>query len=239
MNKILTTAIFSLLLIMTGGQVSAGPRISLSEASFNFGKTAQHTNVSHTFWIKSTGDEELVITKVIPGCGCTKAPLTDSTLAPGDSAALEIIFSTKSYRGYVSKKPYVETNISDERVYLRIDAELIPKPDSQFYPIRIEPYKVDVSQFSEKPRRKAKFSITNISDTDLELKLIDDNNKKFKVDLPGKIKAGETAEGMIDVYEEYVDDEFDQSITFELNDANRSRYSLPVRRIIRNISAKN
>ena len=230
---ILLTGIFTISAITAYG----GPRISLSESNFNFGKTAQYADVSHTFWIKSVGDETLHITKVIPGCGCTKAPLTDSILAPGDSAALEIIFSTKSYRGYVSKKPYLETNISDEKVYLRIDAELRPQPDSEFYPIKITPFKIDVSQFSDKVRRKAKFTIENLSGQDLELTMIDNDNKKFTISLPKKIKAGEIAEGMIDVLESEINTEFNQSITFELNDSANSRYSLPVRRIIRNVDA--
>lgn len=221
------------LLLFISNVVYGGPMIEIKNGSFNFGKTAQHAAVSHTFWIKSTGDQPLEITKVIPGCGCTKAPLKDSTLAPGDSTSLEIIFSTKSYRGYVSKKPYLETNIGEDKSYLRIDAELMPKPDSQFYPLRISPYNVDVSQFSDKVRRKAKFVIENLSDTDLTLSVVDMDSKNFDLDLPKKIKAGESVTGMIDVHEDKVDLEFEQSFTFETSDGNR--YSLPVKRIIRKI----
>ncbi len=212
----------------------AAPMIEIKEPSFNFGKVAQRTSVSHTFWIKSTGTDTLRIERVVPGCGCTKAPLQDSVLAPGDSTSIEIIFATKSFRGYVAKKPYLETNISDEKVYLRIDAELFPKPES-IGPIAFEPYKLDVSQYSKKPRSKAKFHLVNKSDKDYEITLIDMNNKSFDLKLPMKIKAGETIEGMITVHKDKLDTEFNSSFTIEINDDFRTRLSLPIRRIIRNL----
>lgn len=105
---------FALILIFTLS-VLAGPAVDISPDSFNFGKTIQRSKVSHTFWIKSTGDQDLIITKIEPGCGCTQAPIGDTVVAPGDSTALEIILSTKSYRGFLSKRPYILTNASDEK----------------------------------------------------------------------------------------------------------------------------
>lgn len=220
------------ILLVATSSVFAQPKIQINETSFNFGKCPQHAEVSHTFWLKSVGTENLVITEVVPGCGCTKAPLKDSVLAPGDSTSLEIIFSTKSYRGFVAKKPYIVTNISEEKIYLRIDAELVPEPET-IGPVSFEPYKVDVSQFTEAPRRKAKFHLVNKSGRDYDIKLLDVSSKPFEVKLPNKIKAGETVEGMLTVNEDMVDSEFDSSITIEINDDFSSRISLPIKRIIR------
>ena len=164
--------IYLIIILSVVVSVNAEPMIQINETSFNFGKVAQRISVSHTFWIKSVGTDTLKIEKVIPGCGCTKAPLQDSVLAPGDSTSIEIIFATKSYRGFVAKKPYLLTNISEEKVYLRIDAELFPKPET-IGPINFEPYNLDVSQFSEKTRSKAKFHLVNKSDKDYEITLID------------------------------------------------------------------
>lgn len=210
----------------------AGPVVEIPNPLFDFGKVCQRAQVAHTFWIKSVGDDTLRITKVVPGCGCTKAPLQDSVIAPGDSAALEIFFSTKSYRGIVSKRPYLETNAGEEKVYVKITSELLPEPDSAM-PLSLSPYNLDVSQFTQKPRRRAKFLIHNKSDQDYEITLVDWSRKHFDVKLPNKIKAGETAEGMVIVHEEAVETEFEQSLTFEINDEANSRYSLPVKRMYR------
>jgi len=212
--------------------VSAAPAIEIAGPVFDFGKVTQHTDISHTFWIKSVGTDTLRILKVEPGCGCTKAPLRDSVLAPGDSTDLEIIFSTRSYRGYVSKKPYLETNIGDEdedRVFLKIQAELIPNPDDMT-PIHLKPYQLDVSQFTQKPRRKAHFKIINVTDQTYEITPVDTSYKYFDVELPKKIGPGETVEGTVIVHDDALEKEFYQSITFELNDDGNSRFSLPVQR---------
>ena len=226
--------IFVLCLLLLSISAFAAPGIELSESSFNFGKAPQKAEVSHTFWIKSTGTDTLVIEKVIPGCGCTKAPLKDSVLAPGDSTSLEIIFETKSFRGFVAKKPYLETNISEEKIYLRIDAELFPKPES-ILPVGFEPFKLDVSQFTEKPRSKAKFHLVNKSDKDYEIKMIDIKDKVFDIKMPKKIKAGETIEGILTVHDDKLDTQFQSSFTIQLNDDFQTRISLPIRRILRNI----
>lgn len=224
-----------LIILSVSVSVYAGPQIEILEPSFNFGKAPQRAAVSHTFWIKSIGTDTLRILKVIPGCGCTKAPLQDSVLAPGDSTSLEIIFETKSFRGFVAKKPYLETNISEEKTYLRIDAELFPKPES-IGPVSFEPYKLDVSQFTEKPRSKGKFHLVNKSDQDYEITVVDMNNKVFDLKLPKKIMAGETVEGMIIIHKDKLGLEFETSFTIEINDDFRTRVSLPIRRIMRNIN---
>ena len=227
-----------LLLLITGltlGLAASGstqPAVQLSEPGFNFGKTAQHAIITHTFWIKSTGTDTLRITHVEPGCSCTEAPLADSVLAPGDSVALEILFSTRSYRGFVSKRPYIETNASADKLYLRIDCELVAE-DTAFYPIQIGPVHVDVSQFNKLPRRKAKFSVTNKSDKVYDIQVIDDKGKDFDIQLPKQIKGGETLEGFVEVHDNALEKGVEQSVTFQINDDTATRFTIPVKRMYR------
>jgi len=115
-------------------------------------------------------------------------------------------------------------------------------PDST-YPIIIYPYKFDISQFGEAERKSLEFEITNVSEEDLEVKLIDMPYNMFKVKLPNKVKAGEKKSGKIEIMDEYVTEEFEKSITIELNDKALSRFTVPVKRQIRipggNLTKKN
>lgn len=210
----------------------AGPAIELPDSEFNFGRISQHAKVAHRFWVKSTGDDTLRILKVEPGCGCTKAPLKDSILAPGDSTSLDIIFSTKSYRGFVSKRPYLVTNIGEERYYVRISSELLPEPENAM-PVSLSPARLDVSQFRAKPRLKAKFLVLNKGDVDLDILLVDYAEDYFTVELPAQVKAGETIEGIIAIHEHLEKEEFDCSLTIQISDEERTRYSLPIKRMYR------
>ena len=55
----------------------------------------------------------------------------------------------------------------------------------------------------------------------------------FQVDLPDKVSAGKIAKGEITLSDEYIDQEFEKSITVEVNDASKSRFTIPVKRVIR------
>ena len=52
--------------VIAGTALSA-PRLTIPETHFDFGFVPQHSKISHTFWLFSTGDDELKILKVVPG----------------------------------------------------------------------------------------------------------------------------------------------------------------------------
>lgn len=211
--------------------LSAGPAVEIAPRTFDFGKTLQHATVSHIFWIKSTGDAKLRIIEVNPGCGCTRAPLRDSTLAPGDSTSLEIIFSTRSFAGDITKRPYLRTNASSEKVYMTIKSQVVIDPD-ELAPLRFTPYQVDVSQRPGRERRHALFLIENVSDQTLRLRLVDSPAGHLEITLPDKLEGGETAEGLVVVRPEATGAAFEKSFTLEVSGLQRTRFSVPVRRVL-------
>ena len=232
MNKRLLYLSFALLLAVCAASLMAAPRAEIVNPVFNFGRVSQQVTIYHTFWIKSTGDDTLIIKRVEPGCGCTKAPVQDTVLAPGDSTRMQIFFSTWQYRGYVIKKPHIITNAPDSITYAQILAQPITDPAS-IRPVTVEPFKVDVSQFSSAVRRKATFKISNMGSQDYPLELVEASGGVFDVELPPMVKAGETVEGTIIVHDDAVKIEFQTSFTFEVGDEGRTRFTLPVRRMYR------
>ena len=153
-------------------------------------------------------------------------------LPVGDSARLEIIFDTKTYKSKVSKRPKIQTNEGPPDKRVTITATITPRPDST-YPIRIVPYKVDMSQFSDKIIDDAEFSITNVSEEALDISMISFAKTHFSVDLPDKIKPGETVSGKITIHKDYLAKSFNKSFTIELSDKQASRFTVPVKRTIR------
>lgn len=230
MTRVLILLALGLTVMITA--VRAGPNIEIREDSFNFGRAAQHAVLSHRFKIASTGDDTLIITKIVPGCGCTKAPLADSILAPGEETTLELFFSTKSFRGIVNKKAYLETNIGEAKYYIRFQSELLPQPDT-IMPIHLSPSRLDISQFKPKVRRRAKFWIHNKDSVDYRIKVIDYADKVFDVKMPEIVQAHDSAWGGIIIKDEAIPTAFEHSVTFELDDGSGIRYSLPIKRLYR------
>ena len=70
--------------------------------------------------------------------------------------------------------------------------------------------------------------ITNISDSEISIKVIDFDYDNFQVNLPDKIMAGETVQGKISLLDMNNDKTFYKSLTIEVNDEKKTRYTIPV-----------
>ncbi|NLL12550.1 MAG: DUF1573 domain-containing protein [Fibrobacter sp.] len=85
MNKLLCSSVFLGILSMQL-VVTAAPMISVDSVDFDAGTVYEGAgkSVKHTFTIKNTGDESLVIQKIRASCGCTAVDY-DSIIQPGAS----------------------------------------------------------------------------------------------------------------------------------------------------------
>ena len=54
-------------LILSFNSVQGTPRLTIPEASFDFGFAPQNASLTHVFWLHSTGDDTLKILNVKPG----------------------------------------------------------------------------------------------------------------------------------------------------------------------------
>jgi hypothetical protein len=208
---------------------SAGPLLTLSEERFDFGYVPQNSKVSHLFWLHNTGDLDLKIVKVTPGCGCTQAPLDKEIVPPGDSARLEIIFSTRLYFNNVSKSPTIECEGISGLCSVTISTYVIPRPDSA-RPLILEPFKLDISQYGEEVRDRATFTVTNTSDKELKLTAVDAGKDFGVLTLPESIGPKQTVEAELVLKPEMLGSELTRSVTFQVNDEKKTRYTVPVLR---------
>ena len=111
---------------------------------------------------------------------------------------------------------------------------MVPRPDST-YPIIIKPYKLDLSQFSEKLIDRVEFAVENVSEQDLDVSLIAAYDDLFEVTLPESIKAGETAAAQLKLVNQSHLKSFAKCFTMEVTaaDSTSSRFTVPVKRTLR------
>jgi hypothetical protein len=158
--------------------------------------------------------------------------LKNKEIAVGDSTELEIIFMTGKRRGASSKSPTIQTNEGPPQRRVTIRSTVVQQPDST-YPITIKPYKLYVSRAGEIEVDEAVFDITNVSDANLGLSVVGQPPGYFEVELPENIIPGESAECKLKVNPEFLEGAFEKSITIELTDNAKSRFTIPVvRRLI-------
>lgn len=116
--------------------LATGPLIRFSERTWDFGPLRQHVQVSHTFTIRNAGTAVLRILKVEPDCGCTIATPADTVLAPGQSTALDVTFTSRDFEGPQRKVIIIETNDPAEpRIDLLLLADV--QPDISIKPSRL------------------------------------------------------------------------------------------------------
>ena len=132
----------------------------------------------------------------------------------------------------MKKNPRITTNEGPPDKRVGIETTVVVRPDST-YPAIIDPYKLDLSQFSEKKVWQKEFEITNVSDVPLEVTLIALPIGLMKVELPDRIEPGESGKGRVTLLDGAMEESFEKSFTFELSDEEHSRFTVPVKRSMR------
>ncbi len=125
---------------ITTAWAQQGARIVSDELTYNFGTIAEADGyASHTFTIKNTGDEPLVITRVTASCGCTRPEWTKAPIAPGKSGEVKITYNPKGRPGPFYKTVSIFSNGKKGSYSLAIKGDVTPKPSR---PVIVYPYSI-------------------------------------------------------------------------------------------------
>ena len=213
------------------GSGIAKPKLDIPETGFDFGFIFQNSIVSHKYLLRSVGDERVEITSVKPGCGCTKAPVGKNILEPGDSTWIELVFDSKHFQGSLTKGAFIYSSDTTGRHQIIFSGYIINNAQNT-QPVSITPYKLDISQLSSKPRTEMEFTLKNGSNQDLTLTLVDFPEDYVTIDFPEKLAGGQSATGKIRLTDTALKEEFEKSFTFEANDPQHSRFTVPIKRTV-------
>lgn len=99
--------------------------LKLSEDFFDFGSIVQGEVVSHTFHFHNAGNGELIISDLIPDCGCTLPKIEKKSLKPGEESYVEVIFDSKGWAGSQYKSVTLRTNSPNREKTVTIKANVV------------------------------------------------------------------------------------------------------------------
>ena len=103
--------------------VHTAPAFSWSETTFDFGKTKAGEPVTHKFTFTNAGSEALLITSVVPSCGCTVADYSKDPIPANGSGYIKATYNAAK-PGVFSKTVTVHANTSEATVLLTIKGEV-------------------------------------------------------------------------------------------------------------------
>jgi hypothetical protein len=91
---------------------SSGPApiIQFSETKFEFGRLLAGDILNHEFTFTNAGDAELVISSVVPACGCTSLTEWTKSIPPGGTGKIPLEFNTTGMLGPVNRSVAVYSN---------------------------------------------------------------------------------------------------------------------------------
>lgn len=91
-------------------QDAGGPRLVLSQDSWDFGAVWVEERPTLTLTVRNEGTAELRLTDVRSTCGCTVAQPTRRVVPPGESTDIQVTFDTTGKQGAVTSQVIVESN---------------------------------------------------------------------------------------------------------------------------------
>lgn len=205
-------------------------KVYAGEVDFQFGYMPNDASVSHSYWLHSRGEDSLKILRVKPACGCTKAPLKKEVIAAGDSGEVELVFhASAGQKGNMSKTATVTCNDNDKGNFqLRFGANVYSKENTDsLTPLTLS--QGFVKWDLEGKSKEQTITLKNVSSAPVMIKLITQPYGFVIVDLgSGDIRPGQTRDIKVRIAPEFQGQDFTKSFTFECNDANKTRYSVPV-----------
>jgi hypothetical protein len=151
-------------------------------------------------------------------------------LAVGDSTEIALIFNSKGFKGKVQKGAGITTNDTTATgLYISLTGE-VTNSDSTF-PLLILPPHLDFTPFFKEKVMVKKTGIKNVSHKEIKLKIIDSPTGYLEVRLSSEnIKPSKEIELVAKLNSKLKEDSFNKSITLELNDKNKTRFTIPVKR---------
>jgi hypothetical protein len=156
-----------------------------------------------------------------------------SELAVGDSTWIELIFTTGSNKGTVSKSARVTTNdtiVGPISISFKVDAA---EPTDSAYKLAAQPFQLDFGPIEAKRRPKLETKITNLSPEEMELSVVAYPPDYFKkVQLSNDdLKPGDDTKLKVELNRDREEEQFRKTITIEgksKTNTDKIRITIPV-----------
>lgn len=154
-------------------------------------------------------------------------------LAVGDSTEIEVVLNSKGYKGKLQKRFPVMTTDSTTNPYpISLSAEVIVNSNSTF-PVVISPPRIDFTLVGGEEILVREMKIKNVSPKEIKLKVVDSPVGFFKIRFSNeKLKPFSEIELKVELNGELKGDSFLRSVTLELNDTAKTRFTIPVEKRI-------
>jgi len=226
MKKLLT---FLILILAFSANVKAEAFLVAPANSFDYGLTPSGSVLYHGFWVKSVGEDTVVIDEIKTGCSCAITSQESDRIAPGDSMLINIEWDASKYRDAIFRSIRIFYNDKPDPIRVSMKGQ-IKQSFEKLVPLSVKPFKFEFGYTSRKDIDSIPFTFTNNYSIDYKIGIISAPSEKHTIDCPKSIKANGSATGYIKLNANYKDEPFQTTITFSINDKTKTNITIPIKR---------
>jgi hypothetical protein len=168
---------------------SSQPRLSLNRENLYLGEIEWKQPASVECTVTNTGNQPLILTDIIPSCGCVVANWTKSPIYPGNKGTINITYDAKLL-GHFHKSANIYSNASPQAIRLNFTGVVVQKPkdDVNAYPHVFEQIRTDKNEITFPLVYHGQHSATTIN----LINLSDQPYKPELINLPPFLKMTKT-----------------------------------------------
>ncbi len=222
--------IFTGILALAGASAQQrGPKALVVQPRVELGYLPQNSQVAHSYWVNNIGTDSLRIHKVNVSCGCTKVDPPRRAVGVNDSVEIELVFDSGTRRREQNKSATVSCNDPSMATFDVGFAAFVSEPGQQVGPILIT--RNERLKLTEADQGKTyTVQFVNKSGAPIQIKPVFVPTELLTIEPPtSPIAAGETGKISVKIKPQLPKKNYVKSFTFEVDDAARSRYTIPVR----------
>jgi hypothetical protein len=206
-----------------------GPRLLVVQPAFDYGFVPDSSKVAHTYWLNNIGTDSLKVFNVKVTCGCTKASIDRGVVAVNDSMPVEVVFDNLNRLKEQARAATVLSNDPVNSKYEVTFSCFVYTTGEPTGPVTITKNKrLRLTTLDQ--GKDIAVTIKNISKEPLKAKLIAYPSELISVAMPqGALAPGTKGDILVHVNSEIKNKNQLRSFTFEMSDATKSRYTIPIR----------
>lgn len=111
--------------------VKAQGVLTFEKETHDFGTITEGVQATHSFKVKNTGDQPVVISKVQASCGCTTPEWTKDPILPGKTGMIKAVYNSEGRPGSFNKSITVTSNAATPSTILFIKGIVTAKSDAK------------------------------------------------------------------------------------------------------------
>lgn len=113
------------LLLIGAFAFSNAQTITFEKTTIDYGTVKANSDGNKVFTFTNTGDKPLIVSNVVPGCGCTASDWTKEPILPGKSGQIKVHYNTGIVAAFKKNIEVFSNDPKNGRIILNIQGTVV------------------------------------------------------------------------------------------------------------------